>query len=214
MISLTCSNSSHQWHHLRWLEIILWRRQTELIVHGPITHESLRRNVNNMTPSVYFLLHFDYCFKGFFIIFFHLSRFPFPWLPPHFSIMFASLPLAVTEKNLITMTVASRIYAPTRLFIHLFWAASFHTECVGEETSSESKKEVDGKTSKIQPMKINIWSSWHVCSRFVIWQNQDPREKHNKTKNAPAVNLLKGDMVPERKTSVWWEWGKRDTALV
>ena len=153
MISLTSSNSSN---HLRWLEIVLWCRQTELIVCGPITHESLRRNVDNMKPAVYFLLHFDYCFKGFIIIFFHLSRLPFLWLPPHFSSMFASLPLPVTMKNLITMTVVSRIYSATRLFIYLFWAASFHTECVGEEMCSENKEEADGTTPKIQPMKIYI----------------------------------------------------------
>ena len=44
-----------------------------LIVRGPITHESLQRNVNNMTPVVYFHPYFDYCFKSFFITFFNLS---------------------------------------------------------------------------------------------------------------------------------------------
>ena len=68
--------------------------------------------------------------------------------------MFASLPLAMTEKNLITMIVASRIYAATGLFIYVL--GSFHTECVGEETSSESKKEVAGNAPKTQPMKIDI----------------------------------------------------------
>ena len=76
--------------------------------------------------------------------------------------MFASLPLAVTKKTLLTMIIAfqlaqshTNLRGSPELFIRLQVLGRFHTECVGQEMSSESSKEIERKTPKTQPMKID-----------------------------------------------------------
>ena len=109
---------------------------------GPIAHE---KNVNNMTPVVYFLLHNIL-----------------PSIKTSFSLVASSLQHYVCITS--TRNDEEKSHNNDRSFpdlcsyqiVYLFVLGSFHTECVGEKTSSESKKEVAGKKPKTQPMKFDI----------------------------------------------------------
>ena len=114
-------------------------------MHGPITHENLRRNVNNMASVVYFLLHNIL-----------------PSIKTFFSLVASSLQHYVCITS--TRNDREKSHNNDRSFpdlcnyqiAYLFVLGSFHTECVGEETPTESKKEVGGKTPKTKPTKANI----------------------------------------------------------
>ena len=84
----------------------------------------------------------------------------------------------------------------SEVVVYILVLGSIHTEYVREEPSSESKREVDGKTPKPQPMKIDSWSSWHSWSRFVVWQNSKVEAKQNKTKMLKQLIYSK---------AVWWK---------
>ena len=162
-----------------------------------------------MASVVYFRFLFECRFKAhgqtfLIIICCHLSGMYLPWLLPHFSVMFTSLPLTLTEKNLnndhtFSCRVPHRFMCPAGV-VYSFALGRFHTECVGEKTYCESKKEVDGKTPKTQPMKIDSWISWHIWSDFVIWQNSKAKTK-TKQWNAWAVTRawLHGEFQPRLK---------------
>ena len=70
------------------------------------------------------------------------------------------------------MIVASRIYAATctKLFVYLFWVAFIPG--VGEETSSESKKEVDG--SNISKTSASVSSGFQTREKLMKARGRRP----------------------------------------
>ena len=79
------------------------------------------------------------------------------------------------------------------VFCSVVWG-SLHAECVGEETCCENKNEVDGKTPKTPPSKIDSGVVRDKSGRF---SSSDKKQKQDQ-KYSRALGLLKGDMVKRK----------------